>query len=119
MAIGNNNWEVYTGGAAGGRVRSGDVLCVATSHDQVLKYMGRFIAYYCEHAKYQERTYDFVPRVGMERLRRLLVEDSEGLCSQLDDDIQSAVAAYRDPWEEARQPLHPAQFVTTIGLVKA
>ena len=44
----------------------------------------RFMQYYQEHARYLERTYDFVPRIGIERLRAILIDDSEGLCAGLD-----------------------------------
>jgi nitrite reductase (NADH) large subunit len=111
VAIEGGRWEVYVGGAAGSRVRKGDVLCVVDTHEDVLKYVGRFMQYYREHGKYLERTYDFVERIGIARLRRLLVDDAEGLGDRLDADLQAAVEAYVDPWREAAEPVHPAQFV--------
>jgi len=112
VAIEGGKWEVYIGGAAGSRVRKGDVLCVVDSHEDVLKHMGRFMQYYREHAKYLERTYDFVERVGIEKLRSVLIEDEEGIAARLDAEIQAAVDAYVDPWSrEGAQPVHPAQFV--------
>ncbi len=114
VAIEGGRWEVYVGGAAGSKVRKGDILCVVNSQEDVLKHMGRFMQYYREHAKYLERTYDFVERVGIEALRRLLVEDEEGIAARLDAAIQAAVDAYDDPWREAEAPVHPAQFRTTL-----
>jgi nitrite reductase (NADH) large subunit len=114
VAIEGGRWEVYVGGAAGSRVRKGDILCVVDTHDEVLTYMGRFMQYYREHAKYLERTYDFVERVGIDTLRRLLVEDAEGEVARLDAEVQAAVDAYVDPWQEAGQPVHPAQFSTAL-----
>src|SRR5207245_4994785 len=107
VAIEGGKWEVYIGGAAGSRVRKGDVLCVVDSHDDVLKYMGRFMQYYREHGKYQERTYDFVERVGIEKLRHVLLDDVEGICERLDHDIQAAVEAYVDTWQEAFRRANP------------
>ena len=58
-----------------------------------------------------ERTYGFVARLGIERLREVLVNDSEGICARLDADIGAAVAAYTDPWAtDAARPAYPAQF---------
>jgi nitrite reductase (NADH) large subunit len=119
VAIEGGRWEIYVGGAAGGHVRKGDILTVVDSHDKVLLYTGRFMQYYREHAKYLERTYDFVPRVGIEKLRSLLVDDVEGICARLDADIQAAVDAYVDPWQEAVEPVHPSQFVDTLEPVGA
>ena len=111
-AIEGGRWEVYIGGAAGSRVRKGDVLCVTETHDETVLMMGRFMQYYRENARYLERTYDFVERIGIERLRQILVEDAEGICDRLDRDMEAAVDAYRDPWLEASDPVHPNQFVT-------
>jgi nitrite reductase (NADH) large subunit len=76
--------------------------------------MGRFMQYYREHAKYLERTYDFVPRIGIEKLRAILIDDSEGICDALDAAIDAAVDAYVDPWLEADDPVHPSQFADML-----
>ncbi len=111
VAIGNGKWEIYLGGAAGGTVRKGDLLCTVDSHADVLKYMGRFMQYYREHAKYMERSYGFVERLGIAHLRDVLVTDSQGICAHLDAEIEAAVAAYRDPWAtDAAEPAYEAQF---------
>lgn len=110
VAIEGGLWEIYIGGAAGGTIRKGDLLCTVKTHDEVLKLMGRFMQYYREHGKYLERTYHFVERLGIEFIRKIIVEDSEGIAARLDAGIQQAVDAYKDPWLEAEVPAHPAQF---------
>ncbi len=117
VAIEGGKWEIYIGGAAGASVRKGDVLCVVDSHEKVLQYMGRFMQYYRENAKYLERTYGFVERVGIEHLRRMLVDDAEGIGQRLDEDIQAAVDAYKDPWQEAITPTSPVQFTSVVDTV--
>ncbi len=115
VAIGDDKWEIYIGGAAGGTVRKGDLLCTVEGHEQVLTYMGRFIQYYRENAKYLERTYGFAERVGIEHLRAVLIDDTEGICERLDAEINKAVAAYRDPWStEAVQPENVSQFAAPL-----
>jgi nitrite reductase (NADH) large subunit len=115
VAVEGGRWEIYVGGAAGSRVRKGDVLCTVNTHDEVLKYVGRFIQYYRENGKYLERTYDFVERLGIEKLRRILVEDSESICGRLDAEIERASASFEDPWQkEASNPVHPAQFIEVL-----
>jgi len=110
VAIEGGRWEIYVGGAAGGSVRKGDLLCTVDTHDEVLLYMGRFMQYYREHGKYLERSYGFLERVGIDTLRKILVEDSLGICAHLDAEIQKAVDAYSDPWQEAERPAYHAQF---------
>jgi nitrite reductase (NADH) large subunit len=114
VAIEGGQWEIYVGGAAGTRVRKGDLLVVVDSHDAVLRYMGRFMQYYREHAKYLERTFDFVERMGIDRLRAVLVDDVEKICAELDAAIDAAAEAYVDPWEEATAPVHPSQFADLL-----
>jgi nitrite reductase (NADH) large subunit len=113
VAIEGGLWEIYIGGAAGGSVRKADLLCTVKTHDDVLLYMGRFMQYYREHGKYLERTYGFLERFGIETLKKILVEDSEGIAARLDADIQKAVDAYKDPWLEAEVPAYPGQFTGT------
>ncbi|MCR4336878.1 MAG: nitrite reductase large subunit NirB [Candidatus Omnitrophica bacterium] len=110
VAIEGGKWEIYVGGAAGSTVRKGDLLCTVDTHEDVLQQTGRFIQYYREHAKYLERTYGFVERIGIDVLKSILIEDSLGICSQLDERIQEAVDAYKDPWKEAENPAYPEQF---------
>jgi nitrite reductase (NADH) large subunit len=115
VAIEGGRWEIYVGGAAGSRVRKGDVLCTVATHDEVLKYVGRFIQYYRENAKYLERTYDFVERIGIEKVQQVLMEDSEGICDRLDAEIERASSAYKDPWLEGVTPVHPLQFAESVA----
>ena len=111
VAIEGGKWEIYIGGAAGGSVRKGDLLVTVETHDEVLKYMGRFMQYYREHARYLERTYTFCERIGIETLRKILIGDSLGIAARLDAEIQKAVDAYKDPWkEDAERPAYAAQF---------
>ncbi|MEE1550630.1 MAG: nitrite reductase large subunit, partial [Nitrospinaceae bacterium] len=110
VAIEGGKWEIYLGGAAGGSVRKGDLLLTVDTHDEVLKYMGRFMQYYREHGKYLERTYGLLERIGIEQLRKILVDDSLNICARLDKEIQKAVDDYQDPWKEADSPAYPNQF---------
>ena len=105
-----NGWQVYVGGAAGSTVRAADLLATVKTDDEVLTLMGRFIQYYRENARYAERSYGFVQRIGINRLKALLVEDSEGQAARLDREVAAAIAAYVDPWQEGSSPAQPYQF---------
>ena len=118
VAIEGGKWEIYVGGAAGAHVRKGDLLCTVASEEDVLTISGRFLQYYRENAKYLERTYGFVARVGIERIRAVVVDDSDGIAARLDDAMQNAVDAHRDPWQEARTPATPNQFRSTLPVVQ-
>ncbi len=76
--------------------------------------MGRFMQYYRENAKYLERPYTFVERVGIEKLRAIVVDDSEGIVARLDVAMQESIDAYIDPWKEAYAPVTPNQFSSIL-----
>ena len=82
-------------------------------HD-VIRLTGRFMQYYRENAKYKERTYTFVERVGIERVRAIVVEDSEDTAAALDAAMQSSVDAAYDPWRESAAPKTANQFAALI-----
>lgn len=116
MAVEGGRWEIYVGGAGGAHVRKGDLLLVVDTHEEVQLYAGRFLQYYRENAKYLERTYSFVPRLGIDRIRAVVVDDADGIAEQLDVAIAASVAAYGDPWMEAGNPVHPSQFTTVLNV---
>ncbi|MGY1773334.1 nitrite reductase large subunit NirB [Blastococcus sp. SYSU D00813] len=119
VAVGAGRWEVYIGGAAGASVRKGDLLATVDSTEAVLQLTGRFLQYYRENANWLERTYDFVPRIGLDRLKLVLLEDGEGICADLDAGIQRSIDAYRDPWgQDLAEPATPGQFRPSLPLVE-
>lgn len=116
VAVEGGRWEIYVGGAAGAHIRKGDLLATVDSPEEVKVLTGRFMQYYREHANWLERTYAFVPRVGIEHLRAVIVEDAEGIAAQLDAAMQASVDSYVDPWSERADPLTPGQFRTSLPL---
>jgi nitrite reductase (NADH) large subunit len=117
VAIEGGKWELYVGGAAGSHIRKGDLLCTVDDHDQVMRISGRFIQYYRENAKYKERTYGFVERIGIARIKAIVVDDSEGLAAGLDAAIDSSSEATYDPWLERDKPATANQFAVSLPVV--
>jgi nitrite reductase (NADH) large subunit len=116
VAIDGGRWEIYIGGAAGAHIRKGDLLATVHTHEEVITLTGRFMQYYRENAKWLERTYAFVPRIGVDKIKAIIVDDSEGIAERLDAAMAESVAAYRDPWKEGANPATPGQFRTALPL---
>ncbi len=116
VAIEGGRWEIYVGGAAGAHIRKGDLLCTVDDPETAKRLTGRFLQYYRENAKWLERTYSFVPRVGLDHVRAVVVDDSEGIAERLDAAVQEHVDRYVDPWTEGRDPVEPGQFRTSLPL---
>ncbi|GAA4260633.1 nitrite reductase large subunit NirB [Dactylosporangium darangshiense] len=110
VAIEGGRWEIYVGGAAGAHVRKGDLLATVGTAAEVMTLTGRFLQYYRESANWLERTYAWVPRLGIDHIRAVIVDDAEGIAERLDSAIAASVAAYRDPWLERRAEATPGQF---------
>ena len=107
VAIEGGRWEIYIGGAAGAHIRKGDLLCTVDDAETAKLLTGRFLQYYRENAKWLERTYAFVPRVGLEHIRAVVVDDSEGIAARLDAAVQDARGPLRGPLDPGRRPGHP------------
>lgn len=117
VAIDGGRWEIYVGGAAGAHIRKGDLLATVDSPEEVMTLTGRFLQYYRENGNWLERTYAFVPRVGIEKVRAVVVDDAEGIAGALDANMAKSVAAYRDPWLDGREPVTEGQFRTSLPLL--
>ena len=116
VAIGDQCWEIYIGGAAGAHVRKGDLICTVTGDDEVIVISGRFMQYYRENAKWKKRTYDFMPRIGVDELRAIVIDNRDGIAADLDVHMQASVEVAYDPWKEATMPKTANQFANLIAV---
>ncbi|MGH3771608.1 MAG: nitrite reductase large subunit NirB [Pseudonocardiaceae bacterium] len=117
VAVGEGQWDLYVGGAAGASVRKGDVLARVASHDEATGLAGVFMQFYRENARWLERTYDFVPRIGIDELKAILVDDRDGVVAGLTARMRESLDAYRDPWLEGRDPVTSGQFADALPLI--
>ena len=111
-------WQVVVGGAAGKSVRKADLLTTVESTEHALEAAELFFQYYRENANYLERTYDFVERTGIEKVRKDTVYAPEPVRQGLRDRFAKSKARAVDPWLEGRQPRTAAQFVPIQALQK-
>jgi NAD(P)H-nitrite reductase large subunit len=72
------------------------------------------IQHYRENARWLERTYAFVERVGVDEVLAVVVEDRDGDGERLDAALERSLAAYRDPWLEGREPVVARQFKSVV-----
>ncbi len=118
VAVDGGRWEIYVGGAAGAHIRKGDLLATVDSPEEVMTLTGRFLQYYRESADWLERTYKWVPRVGIEHLRDVLVEaPDDDVVTGLDERMQKSIDAYRDPWRDGQEPRSEGQFRSSLPLL--
>ena len=104
-------WQVVVGGAAGKSVRKADLLTTVETTGEALDAAELFFQFYRENANYLERTYDFVERLGIEKVRKATVYAPEQDRQALRDRFARSKARAIDPWLEGREPRHPTQFI--------
>jgi nitrite reductase (NADH) large subunit len=95
-------------------VRAADILCTVKTTEEALEASLLFFQYYRENGEYLERTYDFVERIGLEKIRRETILASEENKKGLLERYQKAKAKAVDPWKEAVKPVHPKQFTDFV-----
>jgi nitrite reductase (NADH) large subunit len=111
-------WQVVVGGAAGKSVRKADLLTTVETTEEALQAAELFFQYYRENANYLERTYDFVERTGIEKIRKETVYAAEPVRQGLRDRFARSKARAVDAWLEGRQPRTASQFVPIQALQK-
>jgi len=107
----DGSWQVVVGGAAGKSVRKADLLITVETTEQAMEASDLFFQYYRENANYLERSYDFVERLGIEKIRKETVYATEADKQKLLDRLARSKALAKDAWLEGEAPVSPTQFV--------
>ena len=105
------SWQVVVGGAAGKSVRKADLLITVETTEEALESCEIFFQYYRENANYLERTYDFVERYGIEKIRKETVYAPAPRRKKLLSTLRKAKALSKDAWLERDTPVNPTQFI--------
>jgi len=112
----DGSWQVVVGGAAGKHVRKADLLITVETTEEALEAAMIFFQYYRENGHYLERSYDFVERLGMEKIRKETVYATAKEKKALLRRLQKAKALSTDAWLERSTPVNPTQFVQIQAL---
>jgi nitrite reductase (NADH) large subunit len=91
------------------------MLATVKTQEEAKNVITAFMQYYRENANYKERTYDFVPRVGLEEIRKHVLDEGSGEPERLRQRLREAQAATTDPWLERRKNATKNQFAGAIG----
>jgi nitrite reductase (NADH) large subunit len=106
----DSGWEIYVAGNGGIKTEVAQFLVKVASSAQVLEYAGAFLQLYREEGWYLERTVHFVARVGIDAVRKRVVDDPANRAA-LWARLQFAVDQEPDPWSEpARAGIDLRQF---------
>jgi len=95
----DSGWEIYVGGNGGIKTEVAHFLCKVKTAEQVIEYSGAFIQIYREEARYLDRTVHWIERVGLDYVKKRILEDAEGRTAAYER-LLYALQGSVDPWAE-------------------
>ena len=95
----DSGYQVGVGGAAGMDVRETERLVDVASEEEAIAVTVAFVQLYRENAKYLDRPYKWLGKVGLDWVRERVMDPVE--CQRLVDAFELSQSIYRkDPWAE-------------------
>jgi nitrite reductase (NADH) large subunit len=95
----DSGWEMYVAGNGGIKTEVAHFLVKVKTAAEVLEYTGAFCELYRTEGWYLERTVHYVNRVGLDYVKKRIVEDHAGR-KALWENLQFALDGEPDPWFE-------------------
>ena len=95
----DSGWEIYVGGNGGIKTEVAEFLVKLKTHEEVLEYAGAFLQLYREEAWYLERTVHYLARVGLEHVKKAMIEDDANR-KVLYERLLFSLDGLPDPWHE-------------------
>ena len=95
----DSGWEIYVGGNGGIKTEVAHFFCKVATAAEVLETSGAFLQLYREEGWYLERTVHYVGRVGLDHVKKKVLDDAANRAA-LWDRLQFALDGEPDPWVE-------------------
>ncbi|PKM04775.1 MAG: nitrite reductase large subunit [Gammaproteobacteria bacterium HGW-Gammaproteobacteria-6] len=95
----DSGWELYIGGNGGIKTEAGEFFVKVKTAEEVMEYSLAFLQLYREEAFYLERTVHYMQRVGMEHIKKGVLEDAERR-KALHERLLFSLSFEQDPWKE-------------------
>jgi len=93
----DSGWEMYIAGNGGIKTEVAHFFVKLKTAEAVLEYTGAFMQLYRKEGWYLERTVHFVSRVGLDYVKKRILEDAEGR-KALNEELLFALDGEPDPW---------------------
>ena len=98
----DSGWEMYIAGNGGIKTEVAHFFVKVKTPAEVLEYTGAFCELYRQEGWYLERTVHYVNRVGLDYVKRKILEDHEGR-KALWERLQFALDGEPDPWFDFKE----------------
>ena len=93
----DSGWEIYVGGNGGIKTEVAHFLVKVKTAEEVMEFTGAFLQLYRTEGWYLERTVHYISRVGLDHVKKRILEDVEGR-KALWDRLQFSLDGQPDPW---------------------
>lgn len=106
----DSGYELHVGGNGGIKVRATDFLCKVETEEEAINYCMAFIQLYREDAHYLERTAPWIERVGLDYVKKRLLDDPNEREELRARFIESQEDSQNDPWAERAAGVDKHEF---------
>jgi nitrite reductase (NADH) large subunit len=117
----DSGFDIHFAGAAGLDIKGTEVLGHVNTEDEALEHVVALTQMYREQARYLERIYKWAKRIGLDEIRRQIMDDAGKRKAYFDRFVFSQTFAQVDPWSErvSGKDKHEFQPMATIGFSQA
>lgn len=93
-------WNLYVCGNGGMRPRHADLLATGLDRNTLIRYVDRFLMFYCRTADRLQRTSVWLENLdgGLDYLKQVIVDDSLGLAGELESAMAEVIRTYQCEW---------------------
>ena len=95
----DSGWEIYVGGNGGIKTEVAHFFTKLKTHEEVMEYTGAFLQIYREEGWYLERTVHYLARVGLDHVKKMVLEDHDNR-KALYERMLFSLDGLPDPWHE-------------------
>ncbi|ARS51374.1 nitrite reductase [Ectopseudomonas mendocina] len=113
----DSGFEMYIGGNGGIKTEVAEFFVKVKTAEEVREYNAAFLQLYREEAFYLERTVHYMQRVGMEHIKKAVLED-EANRKALAARLHYALSFEQDPWKERIETPQLKKEFDTIKVVQ-
>ena len=98
-----NGWNLYVCGNGGMRPRHADLFATDLSDEELIRTIDRVVMLYVRTADRLQRTSVWMENLegGLEYLKQVVLEDSLGICAELEEHMDGIVGTYQCEWKTA------------------
>ncbi len=112
----DSGWEMYIAGNGGIKTEVAHFFVKLKTAAEVLEYTGAFCQLYREEGWYLERTVHYVNRVGLDHVKKKILDDAEGR-KALWERLQFSLDGEPDPWFEFDKAAVDTRQFNPVGAV--